>query len=66
MSGDAGPEAEAGVKLEDGGDCWLVSGLAGPSGDMGVSAMLSEGGESGPEGDIQDGRDNDDGLGSDD
>ena len=58
MSGEAGPEAggEAGVKLEDGGDCWLVSGLAGPSGDIGVSAILSDGGESGPVGDIQDGR----------
>ena len=58
MSGEAGPEAggEAGVKLEDGGDCWLVSGLAGPSGDIGVSAILSDGGESGPGGDIQDGR----------
>ena len=62
MSGEAGPEAggEAGVKLEAVGDCWLVSGLAGPSGDMGVSAILSDGGESGPEGDIQDGREGSD------
>ena len=30
------------------------------SGDMGVSAILSEGGESGPEGDIQEGLDDDD------
>ena len=49
--------------LEDGDwGPWLVSGLdggwSGPgSGDMGVSAILREGGESGPGGDIQEGRD---------
>ena len=30
------------------------------SGDIGVSAILREGGESGPVGDIQEGRDDDD------